>query len=364
RLTRGTRVSGSASDYAKTYVLDPNGNRLQVTNNGVLETYAMDASLPEPADFQMDQYTATPFGTEAHDVNGNRTASVSPTGSTLYRYDYADRLVQVDTLNGDGSVAPVATYSYDPLGRRIGKTVFASGGLPSDTMAFVYGDDCDDTDRTPLETYKNGKVSSVGVLAGGAGGGAAAASYAATGRMLQPPLVIFGAAGEACYTHCDEIGNVLALTDAAGAIVEHYDYEEFGVPSFFDGSGNPLSASSVGMPILYHGLSWDAETGLYSRSSDNPLYQESGSSGQNPFYDPKTGRSLSNVKNNPLYEDKGREVQNPLKGHRDVGGYRASVQEGKKGLNAVNVKLARTTDVTGEIELTAGRSVIVRGWDP
>ena len=364
RLTRGTRVSGSANDYAKVYVLDANGNRLQVTNNGLPESYAMDNTLPEPADFQMDQYTETPFGTETHDANGNRILSVSPTGSTFYRYDYADRLVQVDTLAGKGLPTPAATYRYDPLGRRIGKTLFSSGGLPPETVEFVYGDDCDDSDRSPLESYKNGKVSSVSVLAGGAGGGAAAASYAATGRMLQPPLVIFGAAGEAYYTHTDELGNVLALTDAAGAIVEHYDYEEFGMPSFFDGNGNPLPASDIGMPFLFHGLFWDVETGLYSRSGGNPLYEDNSSSGHNPLYDPKTGRSTGGGTKSPLYDDKGREVSNPLKGHRDVGGYRASIQEGKKGLNAVNVKLARTTDVTGEIELVSGRSVIVRGWDP
>ena len=341
RLTRGTRSGGSPGDYEKTYVLDANGNRLQVTNNGLAEVYTMDATLPEPADRQMDQYTETPFGSETHDANGNRIASVSPTNSTFYRYDYADRLVQVDLLVGKSLPTPVATYSYDPLGRRIGKAVFHAG-LPPETTRFVYGDDCDDTDDSAIETYRSGAVSSVSVLAG-KGGGAAAASYAATGRMLRPPLVIFGAAGEAYFTHCDELGNVLALTDAAGSVVEHYDYDDFGLPAFFDGSGTPLPASDIGLPVLFRGLFWDGETGLYCRSGVNPLYEEGGLSGHNPFYDPKTGRSAGSGTKSPLYDDAG--------------------LTGKKGLNAVNVKQARTTDVTGEIDLPQGR-VTVRGWDP
>ena len=78
--------------------------------------------LPGPADFQMDQYTMTPFGFESHDENGNRIAKNSTVAQLQYQYDYANRLVAVnDLITGDS--APVASYSYNALGQRISKTV-------------------------------------------------------------------------------------------------------------------------------------------------------------------------------------------------------------------------------------------------
>ena len=58
-----------------------------------------------------------------------------------YQYaDYADRLVQVQVVgfNGTGTPeAPLASYAYDALGRRISKTVY-SGGLPPVTTQYLY----------------------------------------------------------------------------------------------------------------------------------------------------------------------------------------------------------------------------------
>ena len=309
RLTR-SRKSGAvvAADYD--YVLDANGNRMQVTNNGIPQLYTMDATLPEPADFQMNQYTDTPFGTDGYDARGHRVIRASSAASTLNHFDYAGNLVQVDTLDPIGALTPVATYSYDALGRRIGKTAFASGGLPPVTTTYVYDDtkddDCDGlADDDVLEVYQNGALSRVSVLAGGSGGGAAAASYAATGFILAPPVVLVNGAGEAMYTHCDELGNVLALTDAAGNVVEHYDYDDFGAPRFFDASGTPQASSAVGNDLLFRGMRWDAETGLYSGHSgggtQSPLYEDEGRDVHNPLY---SGQGLrSGAQNNPLFQE-------------------------------------------------------------
>jgi YD repeat-containing protein len=271
------------------YVYDANGNRLQVTNNGVVEVYTMDPTLPDPADFQMNQYTDTPFGSEYHDARGNRVGRTNSARSLSYTYDYADRLVQVAELDPIGAYVPLATYNYDPLGRRISKTVFAGGGLPPVTTTFVYDDgkddDCDGTpDDDVLEVYRGAAVSSVSVLAGGAGGGAAAASYAATGRMFAPPIGFLNAVGELFYTQCDDFGNMLALTDAAGSLVEHYDYDDFGVPSFFDASGTLMPSSSVGNDVLFGAMRWEEETELYHRDDDST------------HYDPLTGQTLSRSK--------------------------------------------------------------------
>ena len=101
----------------------------------------------------------------------------------------------------------------------------------------------------------------------------------------------------------DDLGNTLALTDQVGKVLERYDYNDYGSPRFLDSKGAPIlvdgqpaSASPLGNPFLFHGMFWDAETALY---------RDSGMGGENPMYEPKTGRYL-------------------MRGHRDVGGYRAS----------------------------------------
>jgi YD repeat-containing protein len=312
------------------YVYDANGNRLQVTNNGVEEVYTMDPTIPDPADFQMNQYTVTPFGSEYHDARGNRTGRHNTARSLSYRYDYADRLVQVDELDPIGTYVTLATYSYDPLGRRISKILFSSG-LPQSTTTFVYDDgkddDCDGLpDDDVLEVHKGAAVSSVSVLAGGTGGGAAAASYAATGRMFAPPVGFLNAAGEVYYTHCDDSGNMLALTDAAGNVVEHYDYGDFGAPLFFDRTGIPLLRSAVSNDVLFGGMRWDEETELYHREGSNPLFQGNSNAGNNPLAEPSSsagggGTYVDPLTGRPLSRSKGTvKFFNETKGFGRIGG--------------------------------------------
>jgi YD repeat-containing protein len=323
RLTR-SRKSGSivAADYD--YVYDANGNRLQVTNNGIEELYARDATLPEPADFQMNQYTDTPFGTEGYDARGNRVIRANSARSTLNRFDYAARLVQVDTIDpSDPTGTPVtaAIYSYDPLGRRIGKTVFSGGGLPPVTTTYVYDDvkddDCDGlAENSLLETHENGTLKRTYV---------APHVFETKGSLRSNPYTfdttMFARAfaddeGHAFFHHEDELGNTLALTDASGNVVEHYDYDDFGAPRFFDAAGLPQASSATGNDLLFRGLRWDAETGLYSGHSkqSNPLYQESGASGVNPLY---KGTSAT-LQNNPAFTE--HNMQGAMPDHRSARG--------------------------------------------
>jgi len=336
---RHSRRSGHivAGDFD--YVYDANGNRLQVTNNGAFEAYTMDAATPEPADFQMNQYTTTPFGAELHDAQGNRIGLAGAGEPTFYRYDYADRLVQVDAIDPIGTPVTVATYRYDALGRRIGKTVFGAGGLPPTVMTYVYDDtrddDCDGAaDDRVLEVYTGAAVSSVSVLTGASGGGAAATSYAATGRMLSPPVGFVDADGELLFTHVDERGHMLALTDAEGRVVERYDYGDFGTPMFFDAAGALQAGSLIGNDVLAAGLRWDAETGLYAREVHNPLYEGKGP-GVNPLYEEKSGAG-----ENPLYEASssagGSPVYDPMTGRAlsRTGGVKTLLDPGRYGTAA------------------------------
>jgi YD repeat-containing protein len=273
----------------------------------------------------------TPFGSEYHDARGNRTGRHNTARSLSYSYDYADRLVQVDELDPVGTPVLLATYSYDPLGRRISKTLFASGGLPPVATTFVYDDgkddDCDGLpDDDVLEVYRGAAVSSVSVLAGGAGGGAAAASYAATGRMFAPPVAFLNAVGEVFYTQCDDYGNMLALTDATGNVVEHYDYGDFGAPLFFDSTGMPLLRSSVSNDVLFGAMRWDEETELYHREGSNPLFQGNSNAGNNPLNDPSScsgggGTHFDPLTGRPLSRSKGTvKFFNETKGFGRIGG--------------------------------------------
>jgi YD repeat-containing protein len=256
RLTEFSRGSGALDDWSRSYALDGNGNRQVVLSNGMVQTYVMDNTTPVPADFQMNQYTLTPFGDQAHDENGNLVARLAATGPTFYEYDYADRLVQVVGLNDEGAVAPIVSFSYDALGRRIRKIVNPGPAQTVIQYAVAAG-------GSVLEERVNGSLSRTYVLP----------------QVGDEVLVAFNPGGQPQYYHRDDQGNTLALTDAVGTVIERYDYDDFGLPSFLTSEGEIIAtnASPVGNPFLFHGLAWDAENKCY--------HQGSGS-----YFDPQTGR--------------------------------------------------------------------------
>jgi YD repeat-containing protein len=260
RLTNFVRVSGSPDDVVRNYVLDGNGNRQVVRSNGVVQTYVMDNTVPVPADFQMNQYTLTPFGTREYDENGNLVAHLTAVGPTFYQYDYADRLVQVNGINGEGFLGPIASYSYDALGRRIRKVV-NPGPTQTVIQSVVSGDD------EVLEERENGTLRR---------------TFAQPHVFEQKGRIMFTDTGGTLYSHEDDLGNVLALTDASGAVVERYEYDEFGLPRFFNSDGFPLATNSspAGNPFLFHGLEWDADIAFYHGTSGD-------------FYDPQTARVIN-----------------------------------------------------------------------
>jgi hypothetical protein len=163
------------------------------------------------------------------------------------------------------------------------------------TTVYIRGEEeCDDGNTVPGDGIveirtSGGGASSVSVLLGGA----SAASYAATGRMLSPPVAILNAAsGDLAFTHADDLGNVLALTDGEGDVLERVDYDDFGAPTFrapdgtplVDTLGMPASESPAGNPFLFHGMQWDGECGLYLEGSPKTPARH---------YDPQLGQYLS-----------------------------------------------------------------------
>jgi hypothetical protein len=240
--------------------------------------------------------------------------------------------VEVDALSTLGTIAPVATFTYDALGRRVSKTTYSTRPpLAPVTTQYVYDvveykDGEDGTMHTRpkgsnaiLEDRSGSTVNRIYCWAGecrtaGGGGGT-------------PDVVVgFTATGSAQYYHGDELGNTLALTDASGNMLERYAYDDYGQPQFFAANGSqivgsdgqPVAASSLGNPFLFHGMEWDGESGLYfDGAQSNPLYE-----------DPKTGSYITVpwVPSNPSIPRGSSRTfagNNPWSG----GGGRAMVQE-------------------------------------
>jgi RHS repeat-associated protein len=86
------------------------------------------------------------------------------------------------------------------------------------------------------------------------------------------------------YYHTNSTGNVTAITDSTGNLVERVDYDIYGMPTFTDYKTDPqnptmVSNSLIGNSYLFHGRRYDPETNLY-------YYRAR-------YYDPITGRFLS-----------------------------------------------------------------------
>lgn len=286
RLTRGRKSRTFEAQRDTDYVLDGNGNRQQVLADGAVQLYQMSTALPEPADFQMDQYSLSPLGAHTYDRNGNLTSTDAGAGPVVYHYDYADRLVLVQRAAGP-AMFDVAAYAYDALGRRVSKTEFPPPPALPVTTSWFLDADCDGDGI--IEERENGALRR---------------TYAFPHVFDQKGRVMFTDTGETYYLHDDELGNVLALTDAAGGVIERYDYDDYGLPHFLDAKGDPLTdatgqpvtSSPAGNRFLSHGMEWDAETGFYRSGQRDgaPILEWTFEKGWPcAYFDPRTGRNMT-----------------------------------------------------------------------
>ena len=263
QLNKAINTKGTGATL-RSYSLDAQGNRIAVTNNGAVQVYTRDATLPQPADFQMDLYTSTPFGNETHDNNGNRIQLSSAVGMTIYQYDCRDRLVEVDTMSS-GSLSPVVSFAYDAIGERISKTTYPPAPASPVTIQYVHNGDLpkEDCDDRVIEERQNSAVTKVYCWA---------QDCKTRGFTVDtsPPVVTIDG-GSRYFYHCDELGNTLAITDSQGSVVERCEYDDFGQPTFLtadgsvivDSGGLPVTSSPLGNPYLFHAMTWDSECALY-----------------------------------------------------------------------------------------------------
>jgi RHS repeat-associated protein len=245
RLVESIRTPPAGPAETVTYSYDGVHNRTAVAGGADPGAYTRDATAPDPADRQVNQYTTTPFDSRRYDDDGNLT-QVNPTAGAqqTLSYDVQDRLV---ALNGGAS----ARYRYDALGRRIEKTV----GSDITRFFFAGAQEIEEQD----------------------GGGETQATYV-YGNYLDEPLSIDRGAAQLFY-HADQLFNVTALTDDAGSVVESYTYGDFGHPTFATGAGTPLAGSEIGNPFLFTGRRYDEESELYHYRSR--------------YLDPRAGRFIT-----------------------------------------------------------------------
>ena len=100
------------------------------------------------------------------------------------------------------------------------------------------------------------------------GAGALLARYSHGDRVDQPLTIQRG--GQSYFYHTDHLGSIRLVTDAAGAVVNSYDYDAYG--------NFEAISETVVSPYAYTGREYDGESGLhYYRAR---------------YYDPQTGRFL------------------------------------------------------------------------
>lgn len=241
-----------ASGQSISYELDGTGNRRRLTErvaNQVLTVSNFNVN-------EMNEYTAIDALPQVHSNNGN----LLDDGLRTYTYDALNRLIAV-ARKSDG--ATVAEFAYDALNRRRLKTLFranAPAQIAAQTLFFY--------DRWQICEEQN--VS-----------GATEVTYVHSPSGIDNLVQMTRTASHplgagSLFFHQNVRDDVMALTDAAGNVVEKRYYDDFG--RSFDETKKETSASQVGNRFGFQGRELDAETGLYYF--------------RNRYYDPQTGRFI------------------------------------------------------------------------
>lgn len=237
-------------NYVEKFSYDPTGNRLTGADRHTAYTYGPGNELLAALKLA---YT--------YDKNGNLTGKARKLvyveenekerdgKQWQYTYDFENRLIKAEKK--EGQEATVVTFSYDPLGRRIGKKVekqehgkteeVASHTYVYDGQNIIleYATEKDDDHRPKTTKYVHG-------------------------AGIDEHLSMENN-GEVLFYHSDGLGSVIALTDKKQKTVEKYEYDSF---------GNLKGGKNPSQPFTYTGRIWDAETGLYdyrARTYDSSL---------------------------------------------------------------------------------------------
>jgi RHS repeat-associated protein len=214
QLTSVTHTNGSLGDESFGY--DANGNR----DTGSYST-GTDNRLSTDGTYN---YT--------YDDEGNLTVrtKISDGSETLYAYDYHNRLTEVDSKPAAGATVVLATYTYDALDRRIGRT---EGGTATGT---VYDGDAPILDFNGSGTQTARYMQGVG---------------AAVDMVLAREI-----SGTVGWYLPDRLGTIRDIANNSGAIVDHVNYGAFG------GQLSESSPANGDRLTGFAGMERDTATGL------------------------------------------------------------------------------------------------------
>ena len=226
------------------YTYDPVGNRL--TASGVTGNWNYNQN------YELQSYVNVSY---VYDASGNMTQKTASGEVTKYFYNTENRLERVE----DGSTTVIASYYYDPLGRRLWKDV---GGTKT---YFLYTEDGlvgeYDSSGSAIKTY----------------------GYVPRSAWTTDPLFM-KVNNEYFFYYNDHLGTPQKLTSINGAIVWAAQYESFGKAEID-------STSTITNNLRFPGQYFDEETGLHYN--------------YNRYYDPSIGRYLRSDpignENNQLY---------------------------------------------------------------
>ena len=251
RLTAQVDARGASTLQSLSYVLDPSGRRLSMTDASGTTTYTYDAAYRLTG----VAYPGGRSATYSYDAGGNRTRLVdSAAGTTDYTYDAVDQLL----------TAGAATFTYDANGSRVSRT---AGGMtttysydfesrltgvasPTSTATYAYSGDGLRTAKT-VDGVTTSYVWDASPLLPET---LTATTAGTTTRYLYGgALLAQQDAGGFSYLHRDGLGSTRLVSDASGAAGAAVAYDAFGA---ITGGGQPSS-------FLYTGQQLDPESGLY-----------------------------------------------------------------------------------------------------
>ncbi len=221
---------------------------------------------PRNTDYQYNdanQITAGRTLTYQYDNQGNQTQRIinnAPDKSWVYTWDYENRLTKIEKGKGT-SEKRTTTFTYDPLGRRIGKQHVTSktvtiSGVPTTTTITTAATYVYDGDNIVLEIFTKPD-------------GSTEKTFYTQGQGTDEHLAL-ERNGSFYYYHAEGLGSITAISDAGKNVVQRYTYDSFGVPK---------ASTPFHNPYQFTGREWDPETQLYH-------YRARG-------YDPYLGRFLS-----------------------------------------------------------------------
>ncbi len=236
RLTGVQGPSGSQS-----YGYDANDNLTAITTSAGTTTYAYSGTAPNATN-ELTSVSAPgqPITSYGYDGHGNTTSITDTAGATTgLSYDKQERLVGVTLSNGTR-----VAMAYNAQGQRASYVVTPQGqNTPSLSEAFTYRED----------DLGQAVVTGTGVTT----------PYTDTylyGLNGAPLELLRQSADQSLHRYwyvLDGRGNVVALTDSGGNVVDRYGYDVWGAPIAAQ------TNETVAQPFRYASYWYDTQLGWY-----------------------------------------------------------------------------------------------------